>query len=315
MSKGFMILSLLLMVLACTSDPQPFKMIREFPAAENNKTDILDKKITNLFNNHLFMGYVVAKDEYNILPIHLGDSALFTGLAIASIDEFNPNPVLDHIIEMGGLIERHPIHPKISDPSSRDQVIGMMYGLVVRWNRKPEEREKIAKAWKFHYEYVENLKGKLYPKAGIDKSLNPSLYYLWLEVGKYFGITEKSGDRNLWLAGMMATAIDINVHKKAAYPLHLSMLQILTAHEIGKPIDNIYRWRWCQESKNMLIPMIDWYCERRKAENFLANYVENEWDYQHQRAQQYESPDGNNNKSSQLDFIILHRLSTHAIIK
>jgi hypothetical protein len=290
-------------------------MIREFPNAESLDTEILDKKISNLLENHIFMGYVVAKDQFNILPKHLGDSALFTGLAIASMDQFDVNPVLDHIIGSGGLIERHPLNPKLSDPSSRDQVIGMMYGLVVRWNRKPEEREKIAKAWKFHYEYVENLKGKLYPKAGIDKSLNPSLYYLWLEVGKYFGVTEKSGDRNLWLVGLTTTAIDTNVHKKAAYPMHLSMVQILTAHEIGKPVDNVFRWRWCQESKNMLIPMIDWYCERRKADNFLANYVENEWDYQHQRAQQYESPDGNNNKSSQLDFIILHRLSTHAIIK
>ena len=223
-------------------------------------------------------------DGYIITPpdLHRGDSALFTGIAMASQGCDFPLTLVKQILRDDGLIRRHPQDPKPHDPSSRDMVIGAMLGMVSRFNRCPNDRLLIKEAWRHHLAYVKD--GKLYPGAKVDKSLTPALTWLWLGVGDYFGVTKSPKNPTIFRANLISTAAVIREQRAACYPIHLAYLQIVIAEMIGRPIDSATKLGFCTATRGTDLPLVDDYCERE------VKWREG-FNYQSQRCA-WENPDG-----------------------
>ena len=221
-----------------------------------------------------------------------GDSALFTGIAMATQPCDFPIALVDQVLIDDGLIRRHPTDPKPHDPSSRDMVIGAMLGMVSRYNRCPKDRKLIRWAWAAHAEYVKD--GKLYPGAGIDKSLTPGLTFLWKNVGAHFGVGDGEESPLLFRANLVSTATIIREQQAACYPIHLAYLQIKIAELIDRPIDSVTKLLFCVGTNGTDMPLVDQYCEREPKwrEGF---------DYQSQRCG-YEKPDGPGHNLDRLVF-------------
>jgi hypothetical protein len=233
--------------------------------------------------------YIETQQGYVVPPY--GDSALFTGIAMAVQGCDFPNALTDQILIDDGLIRRHPSDPKPHDPSSRDMVIGAMLGLVSRYNRCPQERKAIQWAWAAHMEYVKD--GKLYPGAGVDKSLTPGLKFLWQSVGAHFDVADAPENPTLFRSSLITTATLIREQRAACYPIHLAYLQIRIAELIDRPIDSVTKLFFCTATNGTELPLVDQFCERpvKWRDGF---------EYQSQRCA-WEKPDG---PGSNLDRIV-----------
>lgn len=276
-----------------------------------------------LLTQHLEAGFPVSRkgDEAR----DRGDAALFAGIAIGTLDCEAGRPIfeaLDRTIRAaGGMIYRHPLlEPQTAakhGPSSRDALIGAQFGLVSRWRRCPEDRPAIANLWALHRGYVEGLgEGRLYPGAGEDKQINGGLWWVWDRTANYFGI---NGDaprvtKERFQTDLIATATGTVAAKQACYPLHLGMLQMLTAVLIDSPVNSFTRFSWCQATRGSGNPMVEWWCERQPAASWIDTYtVDSGYIYRHQRCK-WESAEGTDQVGPGLDFLVLKRLAGHEIL-
>jgi hypothetical protein len=253
-----------------------------------------------------------------------GDAALFAGIAIGTLDCEEGRPIFEAIAATvgakGGMIYRHPLLEPQTEfkhgPTSRDAMIGVQFGLVSRWRRCPEDRPAIADLWALHRNYVDGLgKGRLFPGAGEDKQINGGLFWLWDRTANFFGL---NGDaprvtKERFQTDLIATASGIVAAKQACYPLHLGVLEMLTAFLIDSPVNSFTRFSWCSATNGTDNPMLDWFCERKSPSAWLDNYSLAPGNkYQHQTCK-WQHTDGGDELGPGLDFLLLKRMLGHEI--
>jgi hypothetical protein len=314
----------LLLATACSGNKKPTNpsgFTGDLPQPEQlDDLDDMDAGMEQrLVTMYLDDGYPVSRDARGE-PHDQGDAALFAGIGMGVLGCDAGRPIfaaVDATVRAhDGLIYRHPHLPPQTEidngPSSRDAVIGTMFGLVSRYNRCPEDREEISSLWALHRAFVEHLgDGRLYFDAGEDKQINGGLFWLWDRVANYLDVTgdAPSASKDRWGTDMVATAGGTAAAKAPCYPIHLNVLEQLTAAGIGQPLGSLPRAIWCQATRGTDIPLVEWYCERAPARAWLETYqVDGGYKYRHQHCK-WEQPDGTDELGPGLDFLLLKRLA------
>jgi hypothetical protein len=315
------ILIVLLALIGCgRSESEKPKTVNSSPPAEDvsrfdAKYNLLEAR---LLTEYLESGFPVSREGGEARD--RGDAALFAGIAIGTLDCEAGRSIFEAIAATvgaaGGMIYRHPLlEPQTAlkhGPTSRDAMIGVQFGLVSRWRRCPEDRQTIADLWALHRNYVEELgNGRLFPGAGEDKQINGGLFWLWDRTANFFGINANAPrvPKERFNTDLIATASAIVAAKQACYPLHLGMLQMLTAELIGSPVNSFTRFSWCSATNGTGNPMIEWFCERGSPSSWLDNYsLESGFKYQHQKCK-WQDADGVKELGPGLDFLLLKRLA------
>jgi len=299
------------------NEDAPSSPLADLPPSENAPVpDQYEALVSRLLSDFLDEGMPISRNGDEI--DERGDSALFSGLAIGVLSCEDGasifRAVADNITSHDGRIHRHPALDRVD--TSRDAMIGTAFGLVMRWRRCPEDREAIAALWSLHRDYVTGLgNGRLYPGAGEDKQINGGLWWLWDRVANFFGITGDAPrvSKDRFETDMIATASGTVAAKQPCYPLHLNMLQMITAYAINSPVSSFSRLSWCQATRGTGVPMIEYWCEREPAQRWLAEYSPESsgYSYRHQRCK-WES-DERPRIGPALDYLLLRGLATHQI--
>lgn len=263
---------------------------------------------------YLDAGFVITRRGEEVLD--RGDAALWTGLAVAALDCDQGRPLFDalaaDIVDHGGRIHRHPALDE--EDTSRDMLIGAMFGLVQRWNHCPDDQPRIREVWAAHVAYVEGLgDGRLYPGAGPGKQINGGLFWLWDKVSLYFGVraAEPRVGKGKFEGDLIGTATGIVALKQACYPLNLNMLEQYISVAVGSPVGSGTRAAWCGVTRGTGIPMLEWYCERESAVQYLATYT-TDWTYRHQRCK-WEDED-HDKQGPGVDYLLMQALASRTIL-
>lgn len=316
--KKIMLCALLL--VACHKDEESKQPDESFAGAMPAPEDLAAQAPqTQALQERMLTGYV--EDGFPVTRKgdelrDLGEGAEFAGLAVGTLDCEHGAPMFAALVaditEHGGRIHRHPALEDVD--TSRDALIGVMFGLVQRWNHCPGDRELIAQTWALHVSYVEGLGGgRLYPGAGEDKQINGGLFWLWDKVGNYFGVRSDAprATKGRFEADLLGTVAGIVVAKQACYPLNLNLINQYTSLALGSPVANRTRFLWCAATRGTGVPMIEWYCEREPALSYLATY-EPVWSFRHQRCK-WEDED-HEKQGSGLDYLLLEGLASRRIL-
>jgi len=239
-----------------------------------------------------------------------GDGGIFTGLLLGSLDCVSGASVLATVLKSisdnKGMIPSHnPLIPT-KTITSRDQETGVMFGLVERWRRCPDDRAAIAAAWSKQVAYVDTNNGNIGPTA--DGAML-SLHWLWGAVGQYFGAGGGGGSKQEFEAGLVTTIAGINAEHSACYPAHTGTLQAIIAAKIGQPISSTTHGLFCLGARGLELGLTDWYCGLGHAADWLASYQPNVWIYKHQRCPNWEGPDAGGDQSPRVDYLDLYELA------
>ncbi len=300
----FKFMLLVLAIIAC----KPTDDIKPNPNLPGDFVGYQDRLMKEFLRN----GFVVAKDTVSNEDTEQGDSLLFSGIALASVD-CHYMPVFLEALEVmqadwgGYLVRINPLPKNYVEKSNvvtRDGASGAAFGMIKARDRCPEFKDRIEAI-------LERWKGAigesyfLHPKA-MNGIITPT-FSAFLDVVNGRGID--SSDKLLMMLSAQATASLIVAEKSACYPIHLQTIQNLALEEEGHSMDEFGKESWCNTVMDRGLLLTDWYCGRRTETMwaFLRNPENAANVYMHQRCN-WESSDAENKASPRVDFLLLHRL-------
>lgn len=253
------------------------------------------------------------KDHDNI-----GDSRLFDGLALVVMGCEQGQKILDETLDSivannGQLLRYDPLPQEYvdnSNESSIDMATGVMWGLAERARKCPDDAERIKDVWRLHRDWVLSHGDRLAEKVqGYGLVSVPGFRWAWDLAGYLIGTNDKPGGKEAAEVDLIALIADVKRAKRSCYPIHLGLAQVLMATRAGHPMTKFGRWSVCQETKGLGIPLMDWFCERQAARDYLQGWQNSEWHYRHQRCSAWETPDGNGERHPGLDALIEYEVA------
>lgn len=277
---------------------------------------------SRLLAKHLDGGYIVSR-ESDGTPAHQGDALLWSGIALGLLPCEAGRPIFDAIAASaenrgGELVRFEPLPAEYAtNPTSRDQLLGLMWGLVRRGNRCPGDGEAIHFLWTTHRDYVESAGSLSLAGDPLRSNLTPAFHFVWRAVGKWLLEGSELDETPLVVeAAILADALRILSFRGPCYPLHLAMLEQLILFETRNTVSKTFKAQFCETTNAASIALIDWYCERDASpvESYLKNFVLNEYEYSHQRCPDWETPDGRASLDTPgLDWLIIYHLAREGL--
>ncbi len=102
---------------------------------------------------------------------------------------------------------------------------------------------------------------------------------------------------NTWSAGTLMA-------HQACYRVHLSLLGLKLAEDLGSPISQVGRTSFCSITNGYGLETVDHWCGRGGLSTFLDNYVYDQWQFKPLRCHGWETPDGNGIAQPGIDYIV-----------
>lgn len=284
------ILALVLSLVSCTKvaaptseEPSPGVRVRHLMAVER------------LVNSHMVDGWVVSRDGEK--PHHLGDSLLWTGLALGILPcdkaELPAAALRGMFRELGGGMWRHPSLPT---DASMDGAMGVYWGIA-------RHQRKCAGEWHSeltaHRELLRSTGNKL-NRAG-SGLLPPGFDYLPPLLD---GDTPPDAHKALLERLVGAWALATKLERASCYRAHLGLLALDAAQVAGQSISPDAKGFYCLQTRPMKIPLIDHWCGRPGLGEWVAGFEYNVWEYRHQRCGAWETADGNGYETPALDLLM-----------
>lgn len=218
-------------------------------------------------------GFVITRHEGG-QEKHQGDSLLFTGLLVASLDCERGERATQALLDMPPELWRHQI--LAGQPVSLDGALG--FYLAAAWRIKMcDERDRWRPFLEKHKEvggpdvplsfgYVRD---RLFDEAGVPGPFAANQRIrLEQEVGA-------------WARATVLT-------KQACYRINLGLIAFETLELLG---DMVGGGDFCSATKNVGLPTVDKWCGRNGLGSYISNYKINEYQYRHQRCD-WEDADG-----------------------
>lgn len=240
-------------------------------------------------------GFVVSLWEDGRVE-HKGDTAIFSGIALGTLDCPRGALVeaawLDMLRANDGLICRHPDLCGVKDPLL-DSHLGFYWGVANRIKRCPESLETWREAFATHEpqnvpEAFDVVRGAVRSALGLGASPDRG------RVGRLMGL----------VAGWAAV---VHASKAAGYRVHLGLLSAETLEASGVEISASERDFFCAASDGMDLGTVDHWCGRSKLREFISAFQFDAWNYRHERAR-WESQDGKPGlKTPGLDLLVALR--------
>jgi hypothetical protein len=254
-----------------------------------------------LVDRFLDDGWVVSRHADGS-PEHQGDSLIFTGIALGTLDCAHRHDVewalAEGLENLQGGLERHRSLP---DKVSIDGALGFYFGLATM---KPcPDQVEWGHHILLHRQFVYSHNMRLNPEA--DAQLVPEFDYVLDLLASSLGVADKpDGSRARTLeTEVSAWALAVKAKKSACYRVHLGWLTLRSLEALGE-LSQRGRRDFCSATEGMDIPIVDHWCGRTDLKGWLASYHEDEWGYRHQRCGSWESPDGQGLANPGLDLLV-----------
>ncbi len=239
-------------------------------------------------------GWIVSRGSGGEVQ-HEGDSLLWTGMALGTLDCARAAPVSQALLAMidleaGGLYR----HPSLRGQDvSMDGALGFYWGVVKHVIRCPDDLEAWHVAIASHQAH-----GFKMPTKGFE--------HVQKDVFHFFGLLADGGTNHDLAEEGAAWAAAVNARHAAAYRIHLVLLAYQLVEATGDHLLGSQRDRFCSATRGTGMPTTDFYCGRDDLTNWIAAYVPNAWEFRHQRGQ-WESPDGGGLETPGLDYLVALR--------
>lgn len=252
-----------------------------------------------------------------------GDTLLWHGLALSVADCPRADLWLIPVENMsdhrgGGWVRYEPLPDELhGNEVSRDGVTGMMVGLWSVWNRCETLRPRVEDLWRSFVAFVDDA-GRgliLYPNASRGLITSTMQFAMDVMSHRLLGHANPSGIAKTKAAlGEELNASGTSRDKDPCYPLHIGALQVLLVGKAGNAYSTVTMGKWCAETAETDVPLLDWMCGRAPAEPWLAaTDAASPWSYRNQRCGQWEEPDLKaGEESPRLDWLVLYDLASGA---
>lgn len=241
-----------------------------------------------LFDKFVVDGQVVARDEHGD-PDMRGDSPLYTGIAIGSLDCERGAPLMNRLQERiagnSGARERfYPWEDTVAQNRwSWDQEVGDTYAFARRAARCPDP------ALGLHWDILRHARNAETP---------PTFDFVTDAVSHKLGLGgEPSKDRQQAFEFTAASwaAVVVAAHSEC-YRIQLAFRSMLSAEAAGRPIGGYGRSRFCHYTRDTQIPKIDKWCGRPSS--YAQTFQFNEWSFRQGKCPWQGGPDGTADRES-----------------
>jgi hypothetical protein len=282
----------------------------ESSGEESAKFDHAEGRLVSMLDG----GWVVSRSPDGSVA-HQGDSLLFTGIGLGDLDCARgaalETALQAMIVGTDGKLYRHPSLP---DAVSMDGAIGLYYGIAARIARCDGARSSWSALLAEHPAFWSD---PLNAAAGVDLPLG--FKYVRSLLGFRLGLQtepdqddlrELEKDAVAWTAVVKVAKAAADLRRRvglpaedpAAYRVHLAQRALATVEELGGAVSQQGRNDLCGASSGMGLIGVDYWCGRGGADEFIAGFQENEWEFRLQRAK-WEEPDGQGLQTPGLDLI------------
>lgn len=295
-------IALALALAACQKpDPKP----EPLPPDEAARV-LYASTVDRLFANHLEGGWVVTRRPDGS-PEHMGDSLLWTGLAMYAVPCDRGAELEAHLVEVitrnaGALVRYEPLGEYAGGrEASLDGALGLYRGIVHRITAcgSAAWQEPMA----LHFASMEAHGGRLNPSSSATLEV---FYGLAQELAYRLGAAGADpiglSDRRNMERAVVAWAWAVQASHAAAFRVHLGWL-ILEMLEALADVSDANRAGYCAATTGMDIPVVDHYCGRGDLAGWVSGFQFDAWEYRHQRAG-WESADGDGDQTPALDLLV-----------
>lgn len=221
-----------------------------------------------------------------------GDSLIFTGIALGSMDCGRGQPLEKALLAMlgetGGALYRYPSLPT---SISMDGALGLYLGIATRL-----QRCAAAATWhnplKSHQAFMAAHGDRL--NASAETVLPSPFTVVRDQVFAAAGLGGAPGvDRiQAVVEAAAAWAEGVKLEHAACFRVNLGLTALQTIQAAGGTITSSQRDIFCGATTGLGLPTVDRWCGRDGLSDYLTAFQYNQWGYRHQRCPGWETPDG-----------------------
>ena len=273
-----------------------------------------DEAMSRVNREFLDWNYVVSRKPGGEAH-HKGDSLLWTSLLVAS-STCGESREIEQTLQRSILIGNGQLrrHYEIDD-ASIDGAIGLFRAVAKRIKLGCGSATSWIEPLEALRDYAAANQGRLneHSSAGLDAFD----YVLRALLDRLAGGSSPDfdGDRRDVLSELMASwslgvEAAYNLYRSgigkappAAYRVHLALLTLETLDDLGIAVPSTARNRFCYASSKMDLPTSDHWCGRRHISDWIPSFKYDEWEFRHQRAARWETPDGNGLRTPAIDLL------------
>jgi len=242
---------------------------------------------------------------------HVGDSLIWTGVAIAVLPCDKAEPIAtrlaQRIVDQGGELRRFEPLPQEyvgGREISFDGETGVYFGLA-RFVRRCNGATRIKPAFALRQSYVDRFEGRLHENSS---AFVPDEFTFTRDaISHSLGLRgAPSRDRLLILEQQIAGWLtSVKLAKSACFRANLAWLHIRAIEELGYSISDQGRWAICESQRGLgLAHWSAWCGDAEALDAFVAGFQWNEYEFAHQRCPAWEAPDGKEGlKTPGLDYL------------
>lgn len=280
----------LLLLISCGKTPEEDESMTEVP----DKTQYDEKRAATVSRLPRFLdrGFVISWQNGGML--HQGDSLLFSGLALYSLNCQEGQPIADGFAEMlksrDGGAYRHP--DQADKEVSLDGLLGMFRGI--------NKRVKVCGEKDLWAGLMRNTRARIAASMPAEFNLVSAMMAYTL------GLSDVPDLRRMETLSIeiAAWAKLVRTRKAAAYRIHLGLLALQTMEEMGAEISDKQRDRFAESTDGLQMATTDHFCKRSGLVSWLNGFKYDVWQYQFQRSPVWEAPDGYGQEHPGIDYLV-----------
>lgn len=287
------------------------------PAHESPPRSVVElysRAASRLLASHVDRGWVVSR-QTDGSPEHVGDSLLWTGLALAALPCADGAAIESGLVDMltrhdGALVRYEPLGEYEGGREvTVDGALGLYRGIahrIVECGAADAWREAFAK----HWAYLNEHGGSLNEAAVDDAWLIGGLEYVPHLLAHRLALSgpPDSDISSSLEAVVTGWAVGVNATHAACYRIHLGWLALSAADALGEETSDNGRASFCAATVGTDLPVVDNWCGRGDLKGWIDAFEFNKYEFRHQRCH-YERADGNGYETPALDLLLAIKLA------
>lgn len=282
MPKNISIIGFIILILSSCGQASPDSPAKQDPAPIAERYHGAVARLDSMLDQ----GWVVSRHEDGTAD-DLGDSLLFTGIALAALPCEHDSPFYKAFPD--GKLYRHP---GIPNEFSLDGAIGFYFGIASHISRCGSSDK-----WNSAYQ----------PHAENDYSEVPKEFtFIKDSLAFRLGLRgEPSSDRRTILEiEIVSWAKATMSSHSACYRVHLGWLAMRTMELLDVGPSHNGRNAFCAASDGADLPVVDNWCGRGNLIQWVDEFQFDQWGYRHQRCPDWDTQDGNGKTQPGVDYLI-----------
>lgn len=305
--------ALLLLVFLCACERAKEPIDVSTPTDDDRAE--YDQGVGRLLTGHVYGGFGVVSRRPDGSAEHQGEALIWGGTALWTLPCDKGQAISAAMRAMvlagGGALERVSPIGEYADGRqiTMDGALGLFLG-VARRVTDCGEADLWREPLRLILAFQDGNGGRMHP--GSAARIHGEFTAVRDLIASAVGLADRPSDQRFreleQTIGGWATAVqvahDTGVGSDACFRVNLGLTSYLANDLGGVTVSQLGRDQFCAATKTMDIPTADHWCGRKSLVEYLANYVPDVWEFRHQRCGAWESPDGDGNKSPELDRLV-----------